>query len=200
MKKKIFLILMLFQFNFGTMGFAQQAITTSQGSDKKAVEWVVVKESALDSVTLSYFDKMGWLQKEAPRTENDNVFISVSGYLANLLDETLSAVSRSANKFYDTPVGFWTTWGIFYHYVGAEFMEFVWEFVYILISTIFFVIFWRRYCVPRTVLTKEMKELIDDPKDGILHYELQKSQAGCQLLFVIIYFILLVIGVIMLCN
>ena len=188
--KKIILMLLLLQTAFVTM---QAQSNESQVASQKATEWVAVKESAMDSVTLAYLQANGWIQYEAPRNENNNVFFSVSKYLASLLDETLSAVSRNANAFYDTPVGFWATWGVFYQYTGAECLEFLREIVFLLIITGLFIYGWRRWGIAKAVPDEAYRTAVKRAPGTEVSYEIQKVSANNQFWLLSLYCVLSIV-------
>ncbi|MDR3168604.1 MAG: hypothetical protein LBU27_02365 [Candidatus Peribacteria bacterium] len=195
--KKIFVVLLLQLVVVG--GMAQQN-SASHVAPKKATEWIAVKASAIDSVSLAYYTAKGLVSMNEPKTENNNVFMVVSSYIASLLDETLSSVSRNANQFYDTPVGFWATWGVFYKYAGSEVMEYFREIIYLLVITILFVCYWRRYCIPRMVPTEDFRQKVSIAKGEVVSYKLKPTFIALQSIFLLVYFVLFFIAIVLICN
>ena len=193
MKTKFFI------FVFVLLGVvSQNANAASTDSTTIATEWIAVKESALDSVTLNYFQQKGMVAYTIPKEENSSVFVRVVSYLAKLLDSSLSSISNNSNKFYKTPVGFWATWGVFYYYTGEEILRYLLTFLYLIVITALFLWLWCKNGIHKIVpVEKENTDgdiEVNAPADNIVHYEIKHADVAMQFWLLVIYQVLFFIG------
>jgi len=144
MKTKILLSFLMVLWSLTT--FAQ-----SDSIQPGETEWVAIKESSIDSLTLNYMHQKGLVKYTTPKDQNNSVFLAVVEYIADLWDSSLSSITRNTNKFYNTPVGFWATWGVFYHYVGNEIIKYLLTFLYLVVITLLFLWLWRKFGIHKTI-------------------------------------------------
>ncbi len=196
MKTKWLLIFFVFMF----AGMKHYTANAAVGDSIVATEWIAVKESSIDSLTLTYLQQKGLISYITPKEENNNVFFNIVSYLSQLLDKSLSSISSNANKFYYTPVGFWVTWGIFYHYTGGEILHYLLTFLYLIVITIFFIWLWRKHCIHK-VIPIELEDAgtttdgeIEVKLTDTVHYEIKHASVSMQFWLLLIYLILFIIG------
>lgn len=190
MKKNFFFFVLALVF-FGAFNHNVAAATNDS---TVATEWIAVKESSIDSVTLSYFQQKGLISYTVPKEENNNVFVNVVSYLARLLDSSLSSVSKKANEFYNTPIGFWTVWGIFYYYTGGEILGYLLILLYLIFITVLFVWLWRKNCIHRPVPIEQVGQIDVQSKTDIVEYEVKHSNVAMQFWLLLIYLVMFLIG------
>ncbi len=186
--KKIFL---LFAVVLCSLSMFAQTDTTNVVQIE--TEWIAIKASSVDSLTLNYLEQKGLVSYTTPKGHNNNVFVSVLSYLAGLLDSSISSISKNTNKFYTTPVGFWTVWGVFYHYVGNEIINYLLKFLFLVGFTVLFVWLWKKQGIPKMVPVDPMVD--SDNKEEVpttpstIKYELKPVNANMQFWLLVIYFV-----------
>lgn len=197
MKTKHLLLFFMVLYSLST--FAQ---SDSTSVIKSETEWIAIKESTLDSLTLNYLKQKDLVTYVTPQDENNSVFATVITYLAGLLDSSLSSISKNTNKFYDTPIGFWAVWGTFYHYVGDEILRYLLILLYFITITSLFLWLWNKHGIHKTIPIDPMldKKNTDNkateslPNEGIIKYEIKSSSVTMQFWLLVTYIILFFIG------
>lgn len=176
---------------------SQYAASAAISDSTAATEWIVLKESSLDSVTLNYFKQKGMVSYATPKQENSSVFVRVVSYLGKLLDSSLSSISGNSNKFYNTPVGFWVIWGVFYHYTGGEILQYLLTLLYLIVITVLFLWLWRKNGIHKIVPVEEKTaegEIEAQSTADTVHYEIKHANVDMQFWLLIVYFVLFFIG------
>lgn len=192
MKTKI--VLSFFAVLYSLSMFAQNDTTPVV---KTETEWIAVKQSSVDSLTLNYLEQKGLVTYTTPKSGNNSVFVNVLSYLAGLLDSSLSSISKNTNKFYETPVGFWAVWGTFYHYVGDEILTYLLVLLFLIIITGLFLWLWHKNGIHKTVAIDPMLEPVDTTDKttaDIVKYELKPSNINMQFWLLVTYIVLFFIA------
>lgn len=192
MKTKI--VLSFFAVLFSLSIFAQNDTTTVV---KTETEWIAVKQSSVDSLTLNYLSQKGLVTYTTPKSGNNSVFVNVLSYLAGLLDSSLSSISKNTNKFYETPIGFWAVWGTFYHYVGNEILTYLLVFLFLIVITGLFLWLWRKNGIHKTVAIDPMLEPVattDQNTADVVKYEVKPSNVKMQFWLLVTYILLFFIA------
>jgi hypothetical protein len=187
----------IFMFVFVLLSVVSPYAKASVSDSTAATEWIAIKESSLDSVTLDYFKQKGMVYYATPKQENSSIFVRVVSYLGKLLDSSLSSISGNSNKFYNTPVGFWVVWGVFYHYTGGEILQYLLTFLYLIVITILFLWLWRKNGIHKVVPIEEETaegEIEVKSTADTVRYEIKHANVSMQFWLLIVYFVLFFIG------
>jgi len=190
--KNVFLVLLF------VLLYSLTSVSAQTSDSTMATEWIAIKESSIDSLTLNYLNQKGLISYVAPKEENNGVFVNVVSYLAKLLNSSLSSISKNTNKFYNTPLGFWVVWGTFYHYTGGEILKYLLIFFYLVVITGFFIWLWCKNCIHKIMpVEKTSEEEIAEeqkPTTDTINYEVKKSSVNMQFWLLLVYLVLFLIG------
>lgn len=159
-------------------------------------EWVQVNTADIPPDLLIYLQNNGYVRYQNPylKPEKLSGFMENVIYFASATDVTLSKITENTNKFSETGLGNLAMFVIAYKVMGKDALNFFGQFIALILFLTLFLIWWRKYLLPRSVLEKNThKEVTGDVKTLTYKFRVPVlwHQAGWLAFFLIVCFIIL---------